>query len=128
MQPNATSCESVCTYAYDDADIEATDNCRMSGSVKMFTHIDIASQTETYIRSESVILSTDIDTAAPQDAVDHAFIKTPELQSCNTLFAQIDILHQQLINIWSPDTLVCEQILRNLTPTPGNEFRRTNIK
>ena len=52
----------------------------MSGSVEPFTHIDITSKTETYIMSESVELFTNIETARPRDAMDDAFIKTPELQ------------------------------------------------
>ncbi len=52
----------------------------------------------------------------------------PELQEFNRLFAQMDILHQKLIKFWSRDTLICERVLGNLTPTPpGVEFWRTKI-
>ena len=52
-----------------------------------------------------------------------------ELQELNRLFAQMDILHQKLINFWSRDTLICARVLGNLTPTPpGVAFRRTKIR
>ena len=51
----------------------------MSGYVALFAKIDITSKTETYIMSESVELFTNVETARPQDAVDDAFIKTPEI-------------------------------------------------
>ena len=52
-----------------------------------------------------------------------------ELQEFNRLFAQIDILHQKLTEFWSRDTLICEGVLGNLTPTPpGVEFWRTNMR
>ena len=53
----------------------------------------------------------------------------PDLQEFHRLFAQIDILQQKLIKIWSRDTLICERVLGNLTPTPpGVEFWRTKIR
>ena len=53
----------------------------------------------------------------------------PDLQEFQRLLAQMDILQQKLINIWSRDTLICERVLGNLTPTPpGVEFWRTKIK
>ena len=98
----------------------------MSGSVKLFTCIDITSKTETYGVSESVELCANIDTARPQGAVEYAFIKTLELQEFSGQFAQIDFLHQTLIKLWSRDIMICE-ILRKWTPTPpGLEFWKTN--
>ena len=78
----------MCTDRHDDDDHDATQNCRMSGSVELFTNSDITSKTETNIMSESVELFTNIETARPQDAVDDAFIKTPDWQTCHTLFAR----------------------------------------
>ena len=53
----------------------------------------------------------------------------PELQEINRLFAQIDILHQQLIKFWSRDTLICERVLGKWTPTrPGVKFWMTKIR
>ena len=53
----------------------------------------------------------------------------PELQAFNRLFAQIGILQQNLIKFWSRDTLICENVLGNLTPTPpGVEFWMIKIK
>ena len=50
----------------------------------------------------------------------------PELQKFNKLFAQIDILHQQLIKICSRYTLNCENVWGKWTPPlPGVEFWRT---
>ena len=119
----------MCTYRHDDDDVDATQNCRMSGSVEQFTNIDITSMTETYRMSESVELITNIGTARPQCAVEDVFTKTPDLQYINRLFAQIDILHQKLIKIWSRDTLICERVLGNLTPTPpGGEFWMVKIR
>ena len=69
----------MCTDRHDD-DVDAIQNCRMSGYVELFAHIDITSKTETYIMSEHVELFTNHETAMPQYAVDDAFIKTPELQ------------------------------------------------
>ena len=43
----------MCTDRHDDDDKDAIQNCRMSGSVELFTNIDITSKTETYIMSES---------------------------------------------------------------------------
>ena len=77
--PNVRICRTVCTDRHDDDDVDAIQNCRISGSVELFANIDITSKTETYIMSESVELFTN-KTAKPQDAVDDAFIKTPELQ------------------------------------------------
>ena len=52
----------------------------------------------------------------------------PELQEFNKLFAQMDILHQNMIKIWARDTLICERVLGKWTPTPpGVEFWRTKI-
>ena len=71
----------MCTERHDvDYDDDAFQNCRIGGSVNLFTIIDIASNTETYRLSASAALFTIIDTARPEDAVDDAFIKTPELQ------------------------------------------------
>ena len=53
----------------------------------------------------------------------------PELEEFNTLFAQMDILHQKLIKFWSRDTLICESVLGKWTPTPpGVGFWRTNVR
>ena len=46
----------------------------MSGSVELFTNIDITSKTETYIMSESVEPFTNMVTAKPQSEVEVAFI------------------------------------------------------
>ena len=53
----------------------------------------------------------------------------PELQEFHKLFAQMDILQQKLIKIWSRDTLICEKVLGKWTPTPpGVEFWRMKIR
>ena len=53
----------------------------------------------------------------------------PDLQEFHRMFAQMDILQQKLIKFWSRDTLLCEKVLRMLTPTPsGVEFWRTKIR
>ena len=53
----------------------------------------------------------------------------PELQEFNKLFAQMGILQQHLIKLWSRDTLICENVLGSGSPTPpGVEFWRTKIK
>ena len=51
------------TYRHDDddGDAGATQNCRMSGSVKLFTKVGITSKTETYIMPEYVELCALID-------------------------------------------------------------------
>ena len=77
----------MCTYRHEDNDVDAIQSCQLSGCVELFANIDITSKTETYIMSESVEPFTNIETARPQDAVDDAFIRTPELQSFNGLFA-----------------------------------------
>ena len=79
----------MCTDRHDDDDKDAIQNCRMSGSVELFTHIDITSKTETCRMSESVELFTNMVPARPQDEVKDAFIQTPDLQEFNGLFAQI---------------------------------------
>ena len=94
----------MCTDRHDDDDRDATQKCRMQIAVEPFTHIDSTSKTETYIMSESVELFIHIETARPQDAVDDAFIKTPELHEINRLFAHIDFEHQKLKeHQWSRD-------------------------
>ena len=119
----------MCTDRHDDDDNDATQNCRMSGSVELFTNIDITSKTETYRMSDSVELFTHIETARPQDALDDAFIKTPDLQSINRPFAQIDFEHQQLRNINGPETSICESVTRILdTSLPGVKFWRTKAR
>ena len=50
----------MCTDRQDDDDVDAIQNCRMSGSVELFTNIDITSKTGTYRMSESVELSAQI--------------------------------------------------------------------
>ena len=53
----------------------------------------------------------------------------PDLQKFPKLFAQMEILQQKLIKIWSRDTLMCENVLGKWTPTPpGVEFWRTKIR
>ena len=53
----------------------------------------------------------------------------PELQEFHRLFAQMDILKEKLIKIWSRDTPICENVLGSGTPTPpGVEFWRTKIR
>ena len=53
----------------------------------------------------------------------------PELQEFHRLFAQMDILQQKLIKIWSRDTPICENVLGSGTPTPpGVEFWRIKIR
>ena len=92
----------------------------MSGSVELFTNIVITSKIETYIMSEPVELFTHIETARPQDAVDDAFIKTPELQYINRLFAHIEFEQPTLKNINDPETSICETVIGILdTPLPG---------
>ena len=53
------------------------------------------------------------------DLSEWAFMLIPELQEFHRLFAQMDILHQMLIKSWPRDTLICERVLGNLTPTPS---------
>ena len=58
-----------------------------------------------------------------------ASVLIPELQEVMRLFPQIDMMHQMLIKIRSRDTLICERVLGNLTPTPpGVEFWRIKIR
>ena len=53
----------------------------------------------------------------------------PELQEFHRLFAQMDILKEKLIKIWSRDTPICENFLGSGTPTPpGVEFWRIKIR
>ena len=53
----------------------------------------------------------------------------PELQEFHKLFAQMDILQQKLINFWSRDTLICDNVLGSGSPTPpGVEFWRIRIR
>ena len=53
----------------------------------------------------------------------------PELQEFHRLFAQMDILQQKMIKIWSRDTPICENVLGSGTPTPpGVEFWRIKIR
>ena len=87
----------MCTDRHDD-DVDATQNCRVSGSVELLTNIDITSKIETYIMSESVELFTILEAARLQDAVGDAFIKTPELQENKRLFPHIDFEHQHFKN------------------------------
>ena len=58
--PNVRICRAVCTDRHEDDDVDAIQNCRMTGSVELFTNIDITSKTETYIMSESVELCAQI--------------------------------------------------------------------
>ena len=51
----------MCTDRHDDDDKDAIQNCRMSGSVELFTNIDITSKTRTDMMSESVELCAQID-------------------------------------------------------------------
>ena len=61
--------------------------------------------------------------------MDDAFIKTPELQEFNRLFAHIDFEHHTLKKINGPETPICENVTRILdTPLPGVEFWRTKIR
>ena len=127
--PNGRICRTVCTDRHDDDDNDATQDCRMSGSVELFANVDITSKIETYRTSDSVELFATIEAARPQDAVDDAFIKTPELQDINRLFAQIDFEHQQLRKINGPETSICESVTRILdTPLPGVEFWKTKFR
>ena len=53
----------------------------------------------------------------------------PELQEFHKLFAQMDILKEKLIKIWSRDTPICENVLGSGTPTPpGVEFWRIKLR
>ena len=53
----------------------------------------------------------------------------PELQEFHKLFAQMDILQQKMIKIWSRDTPICENVLGSGTPTPpGVEFWMTKSR
>ena len=53
----------------------------------------------------------------------------PELEEFHRLFAQMDILQQQLIRFWSRDTLICDNVLGSGSPTPpGVEFWRIKIR
>ena len=74
----------------------------------------------------SVNLFTHIVSAGPQHAMEDCFIKTPDLQHINGLFAHIDVEHQELKNINDPETSIREHAIRILdTPLPGVEFWRT---
>ena len=49
----------------------------------------------------------------------------PELQEFHKLFAQMDILQQKLIKIWSRDTPICEHVLQILDiGAPKPEFEK----
>ena len=62
------------------------------------------------------------------DPREWASMLIPELQEFHRLFAQMDILKEKLIKIWSRDTPICENVLGSGTPTPpGVDFWRTNI-
>ena len=118
----------MCTDQHDD-DVDAIQICRISESVDLFATIDIALTAEACIISHSVELFTHIETARSQDAVDDAFIKTPELQDINRLFAQIDFEHQQLRKINDPEASICENITGILdTPLPGVECWKTKTR
>ena len=52
------------------------------------------------------------------DPREWASMLIPELQEFHRLFAQMDILQQKLINIWSRDILICENVLGSGSPTP----------
>ena len=53
----------------------------------------------------------------------------PKMEEINRLFAQMDILQQKLIKIWSRDTLICDNVLGSGSPTPpGVEFWRIKIR
>ena len=53
----------------------------------------------------------------------------PELQEFHRLFAQMDILQQNLIKFWSRDTMICENVLGSGSTTPpGVEFWKTKIR
>ena len=55
--------------------------------------------------------------------MEDAFVKTPDLQYVNGLFAQIDFEHQQLKPIDGPETSTCGHVTEILnTPMPGVEF------
>ena len=84
----------MCTDRHDD-DNDAAQNCRMSGSVEQFTNIDIASKAETYRASPFVRWCAISDRARPQDAVDDACIKTPELQQYQQAFAHMIMMRQR---------------------------------
>ena len=97
--PSVRICKTVCTDRHDDHDNDAIQNCRISGSVEPFANIEAA---------------------RPHDAVDDAFIKTPELQDINRLFAHIDFEHQRLRKINDLETSICEHVIGILdTPLPG---------
>ena len=51
----------MCTDRHEDDDVDAIQNCRMSGSVELFTNMDITSKIETYRMSEDVELCAHID-------------------------------------------------------------------
>ena len=69
------------------------------------------------------------DHAAGEIWENEPFCLIPELEEFNRLFAQMDILHQKLIKSWSRDTLICERVWGNLTPTPpGVDFWMTKIR
>ena len=59
--PNVRICRTVSTDQQDYDDNDATHDCRMSGSVELFTNMDITSKTGTYRMSESVELCAQID-------------------------------------------------------------------
>ena len=95
----------------------------------MLTNLGITSKIETYRMSEFVALHLHIDTTRPQDAVDEAFIKTPELQDINGLFAQNDFEHQHLRKTNDPETSICEHVIGVLgTPLPGVELWKTKFR
>ena len=56
------------------------------------------------------------------DPREWASMLIPELQEFHRLFAQMDILQQKLMKFWSRDTLICEGVLGNLTPTPSRNW------
>ena len=58
--PNVRIRRTVCTDRHDDDDKDAIQNCRMSGSVELFTNIDITSKTRTDIMSQYVELCINI--------------------------------------------------------------------
>ena len=63
------------------------------------------------------------------DLREGASVLIPGLQESIGRFAQMEIVHQKLIRTRSRDTLVCERVLGNLTPTPlGVEFWLTKIR
>ena len=89
------------------------------------------SKTKVLTRSRSAFICKDIGkwSAGEWDLREWAPMLIPELQEFHRLFAQMDILQQKLIKFWSRDTLICESVLRILTPTPpGVQFWRIKIR